>query len=61
MKGTDEVMKLVLGFAVISAFCLVLLAAASEEESPSRSATRRAICCVLRITAIGSFSQRVMA
>jgi hypothetical protein len=33
MKGTDGVMKLVRGFAVISAFCLVLLAAAPEEKS----------------------------
>jgi len=32
MKGTDGVMKLVLSFAVISAFCLVLLAAAPEEK-----------------------------
>ena len=34
MKGTDGVTKLVLSFAVISAFCLVLLAAAPEEKSP---------------------------
>ena len=34
MKGTDGVMKLVLGFALISAFCLVLLAAAPEDKSP---------------------------
>ena len=33
MKGTDGVMKLVLSFAVISAFCLVILAAAPEEKS----------------------------
>jgi hypothetical protein len=30
MKGTDGVMKFVLGFAVISVFCLVLLAAAPQ-------------------------------
>jgi len=34
MKGTDGVTKLVLSFAVISAFCLILLAAAQEEKSP---------------------------
>ena len=34
MKGTGGVIKLVLGFAVISALCLVLLAAAGEEKSP---------------------------
>jgi hypothetical protein len=34
MKGIDGVMKLVLAFALISAFCLVLLAAAPEEKSP---------------------------
>jgi Cytochrome P460 len=34
MKGTDEAMKFVLAFAVISIFCLVLLAAAPEEKSP---------------------------
>jgi len=34
MKGTGGVMKLVLGFAPISAFCLVLPAAAPEEKSP---------------------------
>jgi hypothetical protein len=34
MKGTDGLMKLVFGFAVISAFCLVLLAAAPKEQSP---------------------------
>ena len=34
MKGTDGVMKLVPGFAVLSAFGLVLLAAAPEGKSP---------------------------
>jgi hypothetical protein len=34
MKGTDGVIKLVPGFAVLSAFGLVLLAAAPEEQSP---------------------------
>ena len=34
MKGTDGVIKLVLGFALISAFCLAPLAAAPDEKSP---------------------------
>jgi hypothetical protein len=34
MKGTDGVIKLVPGFAVLSAVGLVLLAAATEEQSP---------------------------
>ena len=34
MKGTDVVITLVPGFAVLSAFGLVLLAAAPEEKSP---------------------------
>src|ERR1700693_3218714 len=34
MKGTEGVMKLILGFAVISGFCLALLAAAPEEKLP---------------------------
>jgi hypothetical protein len=34
MKGTDGVMKFLFGLAVISAFCLVQLAAAPEEKSP---------------------------
>src|SRR5216684_2572977 len=33
-ERTDGVMKLVLGLAVLSAFCMVLLAAAPEEKSP---------------------------
>jgi hypothetical protein len=34
MKGTDGVIKLVLSSVVISAFCMVLLAAAREDNSP---------------------------
>jgi hypothetical protein len=34
MNGKDGVMKLVLGFAVISTFSLVLLAEAPEDKSP---------------------------
>jgi hypothetical protein len=59
MKGTDGVMKLVLRFALFSAFCLVLLAAAPEEKLPKPQYDAKAICCVRQITAIGSFSQRV--
>jgi hypothetical protein len=34
VKGTDGAMKFLFGIAVISAFCLILLAAAPEEKSP---------------------------
>ena len=54
-------MKLVPGFAVLSAFCLLLLASGPKENSLKPQYDAKGNLVRPRITAIGSSSQQVTA